>query len=247
MTLPTISIIIPVYNEERRCAASLRKLAGFAQESGYISEIIFVDDGSVDRTAVLIEDFQKQCGKMRLIRHDGNKGKGAAVRTGMRDALITGTADFLLFTDIDLSTPLEETIRLTLIAKEKKAGLIIGSRSMPESVVTTLPPLNRRIISKIFNTARRCIILPDIHDSQCGFKLFSRSAAEIIFLRQKIDGFAFDVEIITIAQIHNIIVKEVGVIWNYEVGGNLKIIPTSLRMIRDIISVRMNVFFGKYK
>ena len=237
-----ISIIIPVYNEHQRIPRTLKKVTEFIKKTELISEVIFVDDGSIDDTAALIEAAASINPLIKIIRQTKNTGKGAAIKKGVLGARLS---DYVLYTDTDLSTPLEELPRL--LSKRENADVIIGSRYMRDSTLDIGQSQRRHFISTVFNIIRRCILLPSIHDSQCGFKIFTYAAAQKIFPLQTLSGFAFDMELLAIAKEQHLSIKEIGVIWTDDNKGKLRVIPTSLRMLRDMIKIRANVFFGKYK
>ncbi|MEI6057987.1 MAG: glycosyltransferase family 2 protein, partial [bacterium] len=150
-----------------------------------------------------------------------------------------------LYTDTDLSTPLEELTRL--LARMENADVVIGSRYMNDSTLDIGLSHKRHLVSTVFNVIRRLILLPSIHDSQCGFKIFTYTAAQQIFPLQTLSGFAFDMELLVIANEQHMAIKEIGVTWTDDNQGKLRVIPTSLQMLRDMIKIRSNVFFGKYR
>ncbi len=236
-----LAIIIPLHNEEKRLKKSLEQLSSFAKDSGIVSEIIFVDDGSTDATGSIITKYSNENPIVKIITLNKNSGKGHAVKTGM----VASKTPFVLFSDADFSTPLTESIRL--LKEMEHADIVIGSRRMKESGVGVHTSPARKLASKTWNTLRKTILLPEIKDSQCGFKLFNRKAVEIVFPRQTISKFAFDVEVLTIAKQNGLKIKEVGVMWNHDNKGNLKLFPTSLQMLKDILTIRKNIFFGIYK
>lgn len=237
-----LSIVVPVYNESRRVGRSLERLDAFGCAHVEIDKIIFVDDGSVDNTVVLVESFLNthSSSKISLLRHQVNQGKGAAVKTGM----LASTSENTAFIDVDFSAPPEEFLRMLPLMKE--SDVVIASRYLPESRINKPFPLLRRCMSWTYNTLRKLILKQSIKDSQCGLKMFNRKAIQVIFSKTTISGLAFDTEVLTIAQANDIRVKELGVSWSYDGYGNLKPFRSSIRMFKDLIRIRFNLSFGVY-
>jgi dolichyl-phosphate beta-glucosyltransferase len=238
-----LSIVVPVYNESCRVRNALERLSAFSISSDKVLEIIFVDDGSKDDTAAIIRDFMSSpilSKPIVLMQHEVNKGKGAAVRTGITKS----RGDMVLFTDVDLSTPPEEALRMLSLFED--ADIVIGSRYMHESIVSIPSPFVRRCMSRVYNFSRKIILGQKVHDSQCGFKMFSRKAAEIVFSEQTIPGLAFDTEIIAIAMKNNLKIRELGVHWAYNNHGNLKPFAASIHMLGELLKIRFNLFCGIY-
>ncbi len=229
-----LSIIIPTFNEAKRIGRALQEIKHFVSGRNWECEVILVDDGSKDATCQV---FEKECqnfpGFFRLIKNDLNRGKGYSVRRGMMEA----KGDFLLFTDADLSTPMEEAEKLIAVFS---AGydIAIGSRALRESQVEIHQNFLRESMGKIFNLLAQMLTFKGIRDSQCGFKLFKREAARKLFGLGKINGFAFDAEIIYLAQKLGYKVKEVPVLWRNVQASKVHILRDPLKMIWDLFRIR---------
>jgi dolichyl-phosphate beta-glucosyltransferase len=203
-----LSIVIPAFNEEVRLPASLGAISAYlaARPSAPRVEVLVVDDGSGDATAMRAEDAGRRYGlDLRVLRLPKNSGKGFAVRTGCLEA----RGRSVLVTDADLSTPIYEWEKLAA----RDAPVAIGSRAVDESLVKERQSLGRRAMGKLFNRLVRLVAVPGIRDTQCGFKLFSREAAREIFSRAKVDRFAYDVEALLLARQLGYAIAEVPVLW----------------------------------
>lgn len=223
---PALSVVVPARNEAARIGATVRSIGAWMRSSGLDGEVIVVDDGSTDPTGSLA----REAGALVLV-HDQNRGKGAAVRTGMGAA----TAPLRLFCDADLSTPLEEFGRLRA-AIEAGADVAIGSR-VGEGAAILRPRRQRRVLlSRTFNTLTRAL-LPGIGDTQCGFKLFTEAAVARILPRARLDRYAFDVELLVIARAQGLRVAEVPVRWAEADASSLRLGPDGARMLADLARV----------
>jgi len=233
----SVSFVVPAYNEEPRLGASLARLIEFAASQPYKVEIIVVDDGSADRTAEIVRKAERASGNvsLRLLQHERNRGKGAAVRSG---ALAAG-GDVVLYLDADLATPPEEAAKL-LQALAAGADVAAGSRVQPGGFdMRASQPAWRRIGGRLFARARRRFLLSDVEDTQCGFKAFRREAAQAIFPRQRLDGWAFDAELLFLARKLGFSVRQVPVEWRHVEGSQLKLGPVSaLREVGDLLRIR---------
>jgi glycosyltransferase involved in cell wall biosynthesis len=234
----SISIIIPAYNEEKRLPATLCKVKEYlAATSWEFIEIVVVNDGSRDRTA----ELARKAG-VRLIENPGNRGKGYSVRHGMLKA----AGDWILFSDADLSTPIEELDKLWSATERERAQAAIGSRDLDRSLIGVRQPLFREFGGRFFNLVIRLITGLPFHDTQCGFKLFEGAAAREIFRRQRVERFGFDVEVLFIAQRLGYRTLEVPVRWNDVAGTKVKMLG-ALAAFLDPLKVRWNSIAGKYK
>ena len=242
-----LSIIIPAYNEEKRLQGSLEEMRDKAGEVFSSIELIVVDDGSTDRTVAIAEEFVLTCNKpgivCRIIRIPENRGKGYAVKKGMLEA----SGELALMTDTDLSTPIEELARLVLLMKEKNADAVIGSRGLSLSEVRIHQPWYREYGGKAFNLLVRGITFLPYKDTQCGFKLFRTHSCRRIFEQQRVHRFAFDVEILFIAEKAGLKVLEEAVIWRHSEGSKVNMLPDSARTFLELIHIRWNNFKGLYK
>ncbi len=235
---PRVSFVVPAYNEERRLGDSLARLIEFAARQPYAAEIIVVDDGSADRTA----EIAREAGEglpdrvsLRVLQHERNRGKGAAVRTGA----LAATGDHILYLDADLATPPEETPKL-LEALEAGADLAAGSRVQPGGIdLRASQPAWRRIGGRLFALARRRLLLSDVEDTQCGFKAFRRPAAQAIFSRQRLEGWAFDAELLFLAGKLGFSVWQVPVAWRHVEGSSFQLgVGSALREVGDLLRIR---------
>lgn len=227
-----LSIVIPAWNEARRIAATLQQLDAFAEGAACACEVIIVDDGSTDDTATVVASFQPSRMALGLIRR-AHAGKGACVREGM----LAATGDAVLMTDADLSAPLEQVPRL-IERLGAEADIVIGSRRMPDSVLDPPQPPLRRLMERTFRTLRRAILLPDIRDTQCGFKLFTRGAAQAVFPRVTVGSFAFDCEALAIARSLGLRIREVGILWRNHPDSRVRPVRDSLRVLLDLVRIR---------
>ena len=187
-----ISLIIPSYNEEKLIVSSIKNIITYMLKNKYNFEVIVVDDGGKDKTKEKVRSIKDK--HVKLLSYKPNKGKGHAVKTGM----LAAKGDLLLFLDADLSTPIEEIEKF--IPQTRKYDVVIASRALKESKIKVHQPFYRELIGKIFNKMVQLLAVWGIKDTQCGFKMFTRKAANIIFKRQRIHGWAFDVELLFIAK-----------------------------------------------
>ena len=231
----TLSIVIPAYNEEKRIGATLKRtLAYFADDPDRRVEALVVDDGSTDSTASLLASWQERCPQVRLLRHEQNMGKGRAVRTGM----LAAGGEYVLFMDADGSTDICEIEKL-LQALDDGADIAIGSRDVVGSEISKHQPLPREALGKLFNRAVRLLAVPDIADTQCGFKLFRKEAIKPLFSRQTTCGWAFDVEILYLALQMDYIVEEVPIQWRDVAGSRVRPIRDAFRTVCDLARIRL--------
>lgn len=234
----SISIIIPAFDEEKRLPSTLATVRGFLDRSSWeFSEIVVVDDGSRDGTVNIAEKAG-----VRVVRNPGNRGKGYSVRHGMLEA----RGEWSLFTDADLSSPIEELEKLWTAVERENAQGAVGSRALDRSLVGVHQPLFREVMGRIFNLTVRIVTGLRFHDTQCGFKLFETRAARQIFGRQLLDGFGFDVEVLFIAKYLNVRTLEVPVRWN-DVAGTKVSLMRGVAAYLDPLKVRWNGLTGKYK
>jgi dolichyl-phosphate beta-glucosyltransferase len=238
-----LSLIVPAFNEAERLGATLDELARFTAASRWPVEVVLVDDGSSDGTFELLTSFSRRqnAGCATVLRNDGNRGKGFSVRRGM----LAARGDHLLFTDADLSTPLSEAETL-LAAAAAGAQVVIGSRAMPGSRILTSQSRFRTLGGKALNVCIQLVALRGIHDSQCGFKLFTRRAAHDIFARATIDRFSFDVEVLYLARKLGYRVAEVPVRWTNMVGSKVSPIRDGLRLLAELCAIRLRDWRGGY-
>jgi dolichyl-phosphate beta-glucosyltransferase len=239
--LPRLSIVVPAYNEAARLPLTLPKLAQFCERHGSV-EVLLVDDGSKDSTAAVIQEFAQRYPFARLLQNPGNRGKGYSVRHGMQEA----QGDWILSTDADLSSPLEEVDKLLAAVDREKAASAIGSRALDRSLVGVHQAALREWSGRVFNLVMRLSTGLPFRDTQCGFKLFRKDAARVIFPHQRLDGFGFDVEDLLIARIHGFKVVEVPVRWDNVEGTKVGAL-TGARAFWDLAVVRWNQLCGRYR
>lgn len=228
-----LTIVIPSYNEARRLPGTLDHMQRYLDGSGREYELILVDDGSTDGTLTFMRDLERRCPRVRVVSLRGNRGKGRAVAEGVRSS----RGDAVLFSDADLSTPIEELPNLEE-ALEAGADVVCGSRAAPGSREVN-QALYRQLMGKAFNFLVRLMLLPDVADSQCGFKLFRGMVARELFGALRTDGFAFDVEIIWRAREAGYRVQEVPVRWLNSDATRVSPLRHSLQMLRDLVLLRL--------
>jgi dolichyl-phosphate beta-glucosyltransferase len=239
----SLSIVIPAYDEEKRLSGTLERITGYLKgETWKFSEVIVVDDGSRDGTVRVAEEFRSRVLSVRVLRNPGNRGKGYAVRHGMLEA----KGEWTLFSDADLSTPIEELEKLWRAAQEARAQVAIGSRALDRSLIGVHQPLFRESAGKLFNLTARIITGLPFWDTQCGFKLFETKAAREIFRRQQLERFGFDVEVLFIARKLGYSSIEVPVRWN-DVAGTKVGAVSGLSAFIDPLRVRLYQLTGKYR
>lgn len=236
--------MIPAYNEEARLPATIERVAEFlAQGPWDATEILVVDDGSRDGTVRAVQEYQKKLPGLRLLRNPGNRGKGYSVRHGMLEA----RGQWVLFSDADLSAPIEEMAKLMEAARREGAQVVIGSRALDRSLIGVHQTGFREWAGRIFNLCVRLIVRLPFADTQCGFKLFSAKAASEIFRRAQVDRWGFDPELLFIARKLGFKTVEVPVRWNHAEGAKISVFRDSARMFYDVARVRWFQFKGFYK
>lgn len=236
-----LSLVVPVYNEEDRFETPLPAVHRFLQENFRQSELVYVDDGSTDHTHDRIAQASNKYPLIRIVKSPANAGKGDAIRRGFEAA----KGNLLLFSDADFSTPVEETLKF-LQWIDEGYDVILGSRGLPDSQVEIHQSFLRESMGKIFNRIIRFLLPLKYRDTQCGFKMFQKKAAETILPRMTLKGFAFDVEMIVIAQLHQMKIAEVPVVWRNVLESKVHPIKNSLEMIRDILKIRYRITTGRY-
>ena len=238
---PAYSIVIPAYNESARLGATLEKVLGYIAQQNLDAEVIVVNDGSRDNTADIVRGFSAKNPAVRLLENPGNRGKGYSVRNGMLNA----RGRILLFSDADLSSPIEEFSKL-LEALNGGADIVIGSRWVNPKLQTQRQPLHRQLFGRVFNLLLRTTLGLQFHDTQCGFKAFKRRAAEAVFPQQRIERWGFDPEILFLARKMGFVVKEVPVVWGHSGGARINPVVDGARMFGEMLRVRWYDLSGKY-
>jgi len=237
----TYSIVIPAYNEGERLGPSVDKVLGYVRQQGWDAEVIVVNDGSRDNTAEIVREFAKKYPLVRLVENPGNRGKGYAVRNGMLNA----RGEVIVFSDADLSSPIEEMPKL-LEAVKAGADIAIGSRWLRSELQIHRQSLHRQLFGRIFNGLNRMILGLRFKDTQCGFKAFTRKAAQTILPLQRIERWGFDPEILFLARKFGFRVDEVAVRWGHVGGTRINPLIDGTRMFQEMLRIRWNELTGKY-
>jgi dolichyl-phosphate beta-glucosyltransferase len=230
---PHYSIVVPAYNERARIGGTLEQVLEHLRAQKWSAEVVVVNDGSSDDTANFVSQFAAEHPEVRLIENPGNQGKGYAVRNGMLNA----RGKVLLFTDADLSSPIAEATKLFAVL-EKGADVAIGSRWLDPALQFQRQSLKRQIMSRTFNLFTRALLAFPYHDTQCGFKAFTRRAAEMIFPLQRITRWGFDAEIIFLAHQLKLMVAEVPVAWGHDERSTLHPWRDGFYMGLDTLKIR---------
>jgi glycosyltransferase involved in cell wall biosynthesis len=245
MTDPDISVVVPAYNEENRLESTLRSILDYLSRQNRHFEIIVVDDGSTDRTPQVAEacaGWTEAKGRIRFIREAVNRGKGFGVRSGM----LAARGQLALMTDADLSTPIGEFQKLEGELQRSACDLAFGSRDITGSRIEVRQPLIREILGKTFNQFIRLFVGIPYRDTQCGFKLFRMSTCREIFERQRLNGFAFDVELLFIARKWNLTLLEVPVTWSHCEGSKVGFFQHAPSIVIDLVRLQLNNARGAY-
>ncbi len=242
---PDVSIVIPAFEEEARVGESITRVLSFLRESSVSSELIVVDDGSRDGTAETVETAFEAAGDIstKLIRYEMNRGKGFAVKTG----LLASAADLALFSDADLSTPIEEMAKLIDPIQKGEYDVTFGSRALDRSLIGTHQPWRREQGGKVVNLMIRTLSGLEFADTQCGFKAFDMTKFRPLLDVMTIDRFGFDVEFLFVAKYHGLRLKEVPVRWNNVEGSKVSAIRDTKRMFTELMQIKRNARDGKYK
>lgn len=244
MRRPELSVVIPVYNEEKRLGKTLRESLDYLKKSKVPFEIVIVDDGSTDSTVKLVGEFSRKVGKkaLRVLKQETNQGKGAAVKRGAMEA----QGDVVLYMDADNATPLNQYERFRpLLAKG--FDVVVGSRAVDRSMVRVHQPLYREAMGRFFNVLVQLAATPGLWDTQCGFKAFRRKAAQAVFPLQTIERFGFDVEILFIARKQGWSMVEAPVEWFDAPGSKVHAVRDSMTMFLDLFLIRFNEASGRYR
>ena len=236
-----LSVVIPAYNEENRIGSTLEKVVSYLSKGRDPFEMLVVDDGSSDRTAQVVHDFEAaNDGRwdLRILSNGKNQGKGFSVRRGMLEARF-GTA---LLTDADLSAPIEELEKL----RQAGCDIAFGSRDVAGSQIRIHQPWMRENGGKLFNLVVRLLLGIPYRDTQCGFKLFRLPSCRTLFERQRIMGFSFDVEILYLAWREKLSLNEVPIVWNHDPGSKISFLRDGARMLTDVLRIKWNAILGRY-
>jgi glycosyltransferase involved in cell wall biosynthesis len=241
---PRVSIVIPAYNEATRLVGSIRKLLEFLNQHRPGAELIVVDDGSTDNTADVAEHNLSDTGSViaKVIRNSPNRGKGHAVRVGM----LAATAPVALFTDADLSTPIDEAPKLTDPIEAGACDVAFGSRALDRTLIGVHQPWQREQGGRVFNLIVRVATGLPFWDTQCGFKAFRLDVCRPLIEAAVIDRFAFDVELLYLAHVSGLRLSETPVRWDNDPESKISLASDSVRMVRQVLGIRENARRGEY-
>jgi glycosyltransferase involved in cell wall biosynthesis len=241
LSRPHLSVIVPAYNEAERLGRSLPAVVAYLREAKLPAEIVVVDDGSRDRTAETARSVLRGF-PAKVVSLDENRGKGAAVRRGVAEA----GGRWLLLSDADLSTPIEEHRKLAEVVRDQDLDVAIGSRGLRDSRIEVRQNLVRQTMGKTFNQVIRLTTGLPFRDTQCGFKLMDRDRVLPLFQRMVVDGFAFDVELLFLCRRFSLAVREVPVVWRNDPRSQVSLLGDPLKMLRDLARVRWRFRRGGY-
>src|SRR6202047_90542 len=237
---PELSIVIPAFNEELRLPETLSLISSYVRASKRETEVIVVDDVSTDRTADVANSFRGEIHYLRVVSNKENRGKGFSVRHGMMEA----QGRIVLFTDADLSAPIEEADKL--LAALENSDVAIGSRALDRSLICARQSLFREFAGIVFNAIVRLTLRLPFVDTQCGFKAFRREPCHIIFEQQTIERFGFDPELLYLARHHGLRALEIPVRWAHSPATKVDMFRDSLRMFVDVFLIGWNALTGRY-
>lgn len=241
MASPQLSIVIPAYNESARIEGTLSRVLSCVEEQGWDAEVLVVDDGSRDNTPQIVEAWMDRYPRLRLIQNRGNRGKGYSVRNG----LLQAAGEIVMFTDADLSAPMEEA-NLLIDAIHNGADVAIGSRWLDRTRQTRHQPIYRRFFGRCFNAVTRIVMGLPFKDTQCGFKAFRHPAAQIVFRLQRIERWGFDPEILFIARKLGYSIVEVPVTWGHDERSRMSYLKDGMKMLEEMAVIRTNSLAGRY-
>ncbi len=235
-----LSVIVPTYNEERRIGKTLVAIRSFLNKKDYNYEVLVTDDGSTDTTKEVVKIISEGWSQLKILANPINKGKGSVVKNGVLNA----TGQYILFTDADNATPIEQVDKL--LEHINEYPIIIGSRHCPGAKIHIPQSRHRILLSRASNLLIRLMTVPGVYDTQCGFKLFERNAGHNVFSNVKLDRFGFDFELLVIARHLGYKFKEVGIEWYNDPESKVRAGREAIRTLRDLIKVKLNLLKGKY-
>jgi dolichyl-phosphate beta-glucosyltransferase len=239
---PLYSIVIPAYNEAARIGPALASVTACIRERGWDAEVLVVDDGSTDDTAAIVGAWAQTHPEVRLIRNERNRGKGYSVRNGM----LRAAGEIVMFTDADMSSPIEEAERL-FAAIGAGADVAIGSRWLTGRRIVHHQPLYRRVFGRCFNALTRIVMRLPFADTQCGFKAFRQEASHLVFGLQRIERWGFDPEILFIAMQRGLRVDEVSVTWGHDERSRISYLRDGMQMLAELVFIRWGAVTGRYR
>jgi dolichyl-phosphate beta-glucosyltransferase len=235
-----LSVIVPAYNEQQRIKKTLEAINDYFSDKPITRQIIVVDDGSDDNTSGVIEALKKEINDLSVIPYHPNLGKGHAIKKGIEES----HGEYILFTDADNSTPIEEFEKFYPLLKDNH--VVIGSRYISGSNIVVKQPKYRVLIGRFGNKLIQFLLLDGVNDTQCGFKAFQHEAAQQIFSRMKVNHFGFDMEILSIARLLNFSVKEIPVSWYNSKESRIRPIKDELKTFSELIYIKLNLWGGRY-
>jgi dolichyl-phosphate beta-glucosyltransferase len=238
-----LSIVIPAYNEAARITPTLRRLHDYLAAQPLRYEIIVVDDGSTDHTIGVVTTLMASIPHLHLVRQSPNRGKGAAVRAGM----LAASGQLRVMTDADGSMPPEQLPKLLGPIVQCRAAIAIGSRYAPGAKASAKQPLYRVLWSRLANTLIQRSLVPGVRDTQCGFKAFTAEAARDLFASARIDGWAFDLEVLALARRRGFAIAEVGVEWTDDRRSRVNPLKDMIKVVREAFVIRRNLRRGVYE
>jgi glycosyltransferase involved in cell wall biosynthesis len=241
MAYPRLSIVIPAYNECLRIEGTLERVMWCIRKCEWDAEVLVVDDGSTDGTTDIVQRWMQKHDRLHLVKNPGNRGKGYSVRNG----LLQAAGEIVMFTDADLSAPMEEA-SLLMDAIDAGADVAIGSRWLDKQRQTIHQPLYRRFFGRCFNWLTRRVMGLPFKDTQCGFKAFKRDAAQVIFRLQTIERWGFDPEILFIARKLRYKIAEVPVTWGHDERSRMSYLKDGMKMLEEMAEIRGNSVRGRY-
>ena len=233
-----LSIIIPALNEGHRLPKTLDSIIGFLNKQAYESEIVIIDNASTDDTFQVAKSYSNKFENLKVMSEQ-KRGKGFAVQTGM----LAANGEYRFMCDSDLSMPIEELPKF--LPPLCKADVAIGSREA-KGAVRINEPWQRHLLGRVFNILIKLLVLPGVSDTQCGFKVFRKNVVNEICAKQRIGGWAFDVELLLLTKRASFTLKEIPINWYYITGSKVKPIRDSVRMLRELLVIRRNVTTGLY-
>lgn len=242
--IPAISIIVPAYEEQARLGDSVKRILAYIRRETLAAELIVVDDGSTDKTAETAETAAREFPGVptKVVRYEPNRGKGYAVKTG----LLAARAAIAVFSDADLSTPIEELPKLVAPIQTGEYDLTFGSRALDRSLIGTHQPWRREQGGKVMNLIIRTMSGLPFADTQCGFKAFNMKRFRPLLERMTVDRFGFDVEFLFVAAHHKLRLKEIPVRWNNVEGSKVSVLRDTRRMFTELNQIRRNAKKGVY-
>ncbi len=237
---PELTIVIPAYNEQDRLPPTLARVRAWIDAAKISTEVIVVDDGSQDFTAAVVANLSADWPELRILVNPGNHGKGYSVRHGALEA----RGRIVLFTDADLSAPIEEADKL--LAALATHDIAIGSRALDRRLISVHQSKLREFAGIVFNMVVRVVLGLPFSDTQCGFKAFMREPCTIVFQQQRIERFGFDPELLFIAKRHGLTIAEVPVRWAHDPGTRVAMLRDSLKMFAEVLGIRWNAILRRY-